>query len=151
VGVYELLAMSSEAGHFTGAALGPQPASWNLQQEVQRLERKVRAGARFAVTQPVFDPEQARVLHRATRQAGIPILLGILPLRTARHAEFLHNQVAGIRIPEQVRHRLEQAADPGAEGTAAAREMLEMARQHFAGACIMPAFGHYEILAEILD
>ena len=81
---------------------------------------------------------------------GIPITLGILPLRTSRHAEFLHQKVAGIVIPEPVRKRMSQAKNSVAEGAAKAREMLFVARQYFAGACVMPPFGHYEMLFDIL-
>ena len=78
------------------------------------------------------------------------MVLGILPLRTPRHAEFLHQRVAGIEIPECVRARIARANDPLAEGIANARDMLNMARTFFAGACIMPPFGHYEVLSDIL-
>jgi methylenetetrahydrofolate reductase (NADPH) len=89
-------------------------------------------------------------LADATRHMGIPIILGILPLRTVRHAEFLHHKVAGIAVPEHVRERMRRAADPPAEGVAGAREMLTIARQLFAGACIMPPFDRYEVLFDIL-
>ena len=77
-------------------------------------------------------------------------MLGILPLRTLRHAEFLHQRVAGIEIHETVRKRLSRASDPLAEGIANAREMLSVGRKNFAGVCIMPPFGHYEVLFDIL-
>jgi homocysteine S-methyltransferase len=76
--------------------------------------------------------------------------MGILPLRTPRHAEFLHERVSGVIIPEQVRRRMETADDPVAEGAAQAAEMLALARQNFAGACLMPPFNHYEVLDQIL-
>ena len=91
-------------------------------------------------------------MAQATRDVGIPIpiLMGILPLRTPRHAEFLHHKVAGIVVPEEVRERMAGARDPVAEGIANAREVLAMARERFAGACVMPAFDHYEALLQIL-
>jgi homocysteine S-methyltransferase len=150
VDVFDLVGLAREAGHFTGVALNPGLESGRLHGEVKRLERKARAGAQFAVTQPIFDAAGAEALFTATRHIGIPIMLGILPLRTARHATFLHDQVAGIVIPETIRHRLEQAADPLVEGVEGAREMLQIARRRFAGACIMPPFGRYEILSDIL-
>ena len=76
--------------------------------------------------------------------------MGILPLRTPRHAEFLHQKVAGIVVPKPVRKRMHQAEDPVAEGAANAREMLALAREGFAGACIMPPFDHYEVLIDVL-
>jgi homocysteine S-methyltransferase len=121
-----------------------------LAHQVRRLEKKIEAGAQFAVTQPVYDEAYARTMHEATRHLGIPIVLGILPLRTARHAEFLHEKVAGIVVPEEVRTRMAGARDPVAEGIAGAREMLALARHWFGGACLMPPFDHYEVLEQIL-
>jgi len=117
---------------------------------VRRLATKVEAGAQFAVTQPVYDEATADQLIEATQPLKIPIILGILPLRTPRHAEFLHRKVAGIAVPEQVRKRIQRAADPVAEGVANAREILAVARNRFAGACLMPPFDHYEVLLDIL-
>jgi methylenetetrahydrofolate reductase (NADPH) len=149
--VYALVQMAREAGLHTGVVLDPRPESNRLEYELRRLERKVEAGAQFVVTQPIYDEPSARTLHAATANLGIPIILGILPLRTARHAWFLHHRVAGIAIPEHIQERMEQAADPLAEGTAGARYMLAVAQQLFAGACIMPPFDHYEILVDILS
>ena len=151
VDVFALVRLAREAGLHTGVVLDPHPESDGLEQAVRRLERKVEAGAQFAVTQPVYDEASARTLAEATRHVGIPVLLGILPLRTARHAEFLHHKVAGIAVPESVWERMRRAGDPVAEGVANARQMLAVARQHFAGACLMPPFDHYEVLFDILS
>jgi homocysteine S-methyltransferase len=102
------------------------------------------------VTQPIYDKASAEMLVELLEPLGIPITMGILPLRTSRHAEFLHHRVAGIVIPESVRERMARAKEPVAEGAANAREMLAVARQHFAGACVMPPFDHYEVLFDIL-
>jgi homocysteine S-methyltransferase len=150
VDVFALVRLAREAGLHTGVVLDPHPESNGLEQAVRRLERKVEAGAQFAVTQPVYDEASARTLADATGHVGTPVLLGILPLRTARHAEFLHHRVAGIAVPEHVRERMSRASDSVAEGAANAREMLAVARQHFAGVCLMPPFDHYEVLFDIL-
>jgi methylenetetrahydrofolate reductase (NADPH) len=150
VDVFALVRLAREAGLHTGVVLDPRPESNGLEQAIRRLERKVEAGAQFAVTQPVYDEASARTLAQTTRHFDIPVILGILPLRTARHAEFLHHKVAGIAVPEHVRGRMSRASDSIAEGVANAREMLAVARQHFAGACLMPPFDHYEALFNIL-
>jgi homocysteine S-methyltransferase len=150
VDVFALVNMAREAGLFTGVVLDPHPESNGLERAIRRLERKVEAGAQFAVTQPVYDEASGRALAEATRHIGMSIILGILPLRTARHAEFLHRHVAGIAVPEGVRARMAGAGDPVAEGAANARDMLAVARQYFAGACLMPPFDHYEVLFEII-
>jgi methylenetetrahydrofolate reductase (NADPH) len=151
VDVFALVRMARDAGLLTGVVLDPRPESNGLTHQVHRLEQKVEAGAQFVVTQPIYDQVGAQTLYEATRHLGVPISLGILPLRTARHAWFLHHKVAGIAVPEHVQERLEQASDPVAEGVAGARAMLDLAHQWFAGACLMPPFDHYEVLADILQ
>ena len=84
------------------------------------------------------------------RRRGIPVIMGILPLRTARHADFLHQKVAGIAVPGQLRELMHRADDTIKTGNRNAREMLAAARERFAGACIMPPFDHYEVLEDIL-
>ena len=150
VDVYTLVGLAREAGLRTGVVLDPRPETGGLEAQVRRLARKIQAGAQFAVTQPVYDRAAARRLHAATRRLGIPIHLGILPLRSARHARFLDEKVAGIAVPEAVLQRMEQASDPLAEGLAGAREVLAAAREWFAGACIMPPFDRYEVMGELL-
>ena len=151
IDVFELVGMSRTAGMHTGVVFDWRPESSGLMREVQRLERKVEAGAQFAVTQPVYDEASADELAEALRSVSVPVIMGVLPLRTAKHADFLHHKVAGIAVPEQVRHRMHTAADPVAEGAANAKEMLTVARKRFSGACVMPPFDHYEMLFDILE
>ena len=148
--VFDLVSMARETKLRTGVVLDTHPESNGLKQAVRRLESKVEAGAQFAVTQPVYDAASADILIEATRHIDIPVILGILPLRTLRHAEFLHRKVAGIAVPQQVRTRMANADDPVAAGVANAAEMLAVARKNFAGACLMPPFDHYEMLSDLL-
>jgi homocysteine S-methyltransferase len=148
--VFALIRLAAQAELQVGVVFSPQAGVRGLRREAQRLRRKAEAGAAFAVTQPVYSLEEAEALAGAVRPAGLPVLLGVLPLRTPRHAEFLHRRVAGIRVAQEARRRLEQASDPTAEGLAMAREMLAAARRGFAGACLMPPFGHYEILPRLI-
>lgn len=148
--VYELVGMTREAGLRTGVVFDTHPEINGLTKAVDHLRRKVAAGAQFAVTQPVYDEAGADEIADATRDMGIPIIMGILPLRTPRHAEFLHTKVAGITVPEALRQRMHSAEDPVAAGAANAQEMVTAARHRFAGACIMPPFDHYEVMADIL-
>jgi homocysteine S-methyltransferase len=149
--VYELVGMAREAGMHTGVVFDRHPESDGLDRAVAHLVRKVDAGAQFAVTQPIYDEAGADEIAAATQKMGIPIIMGILPLRTPRHAEFLHTKVAGIAVPEALRKRMRETADPLAEGLANAREMVALARSRFAGVCIMPPFDHYEVMPEILQ
>ena len=149
--VFDLVRMAREAGLRTGVVFDTHPESNGQKEALRRLATKVEAGAQFAVTQPIYDEATAEQLIEATQPLKIPIILGILPLRTPRHAEFLHRKVAGIAVPDQVRKRMQRAADPVAEGAANAGRMLAIARDRFAGACLMPPFDHYEILVDILE
>ena len=149
--VFELVGMARASGMRTGVVLDWRPESDGLTREVRRLARKVEAGAQFVVTQPVYDEVSADELAEALQPVAIPVIMGVLPLRTPRHAEFLHRKVAGIVVPERIRKRMHDAADPVAEGAANAAEMITAARQRFSGVCIMPPFDHYELLFDILD
>lgn len=150
VNVLDLVRLAREAGLRTGVVLDPRPESSGLEPAVRRLEEKIAAGAQFVVTQPLYDEASTEALVRATHQIKAPILLGILPLRSPRHAEFLHQRVAGVVIPKALREQMARSSDPAAEGTANAREMLAAARKRFAGACLMPPFDRYQVLFDIL-
>ena len=151
VDVYDLVEMARNSGLYTGVVFDFHPERKDgLQQAVRHLEKKKAAGAQFAVTQPVYDRISAERLANATAHIDIPMILGILPLRTPRHATFLHEKVAGIAVPKHVRAQMEAAGDPIAAGIRNARDMLGIARERFAGACIMPPFDHFEILPDIL-
>jgi homocysteine S-methyltransferase len=151
IDIFGLLPLAREAGLQAGVVLDPRPETGGLAQAVKRLKRKVDAGASFVVTQPVYDATLADDLATAIGGIEIPLVMGILPLRTPRHADFLHTKVAGIDVPSTVRERMHRAADPTAEGIAIARENLDLARERFAGACIMPPFDHYEVMPAILS
>lgn len=148
--VFALVRMVRDAGLQTGVVLDPHPESNGLKLAVSRLEQKVDAGAQYAVTQPVYDEKTVDELAEMVSHIDIPIIMGILPLRTPRHAAFLNDKVSGIAVPQILRDKMAQTNDPVAEGVANAREMLKAARQRFAGACIMPPFDHYEILPDIM-
>lgn len=150
VTVFDLIAMAREAGLFTGVVLDPHPETNGLENQARRLERKAEAGAQYAVTQPVYDEAGVLRLHDAVKDIGIPVILGILPLRTFKHAVFLHDKVAGIEVPAPVRDRMEKAKDPVAEGVALARELYAMAKDLFKGACVMPPFDHFEVMGDII-
>jgi methionine synthase / methylenetetrahydrofolate reductase(NADPH) len=98
----------------------------NLDEELRRFAYKVEAGAEFAITQPVFDAAEFRAFLTRIREHHIPILAGIMPLESARHAEFMANEVPGVRVPDAVIERMRRAdADgrAGDEGLSIAREI----------------------------
>ncbi len=139
---------------FVGCALNLNPK--NPEREFKVLRRKIRAGADFALTQPVFDPEKARrFLEAYEAEFGpleIPVLVGVMPLYSRRHAAFLHNEVPGIEIPPEVMRRIEQAGDKAPrEGVRIAQELVAAIRPWAAGIYIMPQFRRYELAAEIVE
>lgn len=139
---------------FVGCALNFNSAE--PKSEIANLKRKIEAGADFILSQPIFAPDAAiPFLELYKKEHGpvpIPILMGVLPLFNARHANFLHHEVPGIDVPEQPRRRMEMAGENGAsEGVAIARELIEVMRPHIQGIYFMPAFGHYELVAEIIE
>jgi methionine synthase I (cobalamin-dependent)/5,10-methylenetetrahydrofolate reductase len=141
---------------FVGAAVAP--SSPDLERECRLLKKKVDAGARFLLSQPVYEAgELERLRDTYARVAGerlaVPVLAGVLPLVTARHAAFLHNEVPGIVIPEAVRVRLSAAGEDAARvGVAMAAELVrDLRTAGVAGVYVMPQFGRYDLAAEIVE
>lgn len=133
-----------------GAALNPTAEDLDL--EMRRFTDKVRAGADFAMTQPVYD---AALFERVLRDIGpidIPILMGVLPLQSYRHALFLHNELPGVRLTHDALRRMESAGTDGiAEGMCMAEELVEACGDLAAGLYIMPSFGRYEMAAQLVS
>ncbi len=148
--IFSLLPLARESGLHAGVVFDPLPENGGLDQAIERLDRKTQAGAQFVVTQPVYDEKGIDMLTRATERCGLPVIMGILPLRTPKHADFLHAKVSGVVVPAAVRKQMHKAPDPIRQGNANARHVLELARKRFTGACIMPPFAHFEILFDIL-
>lgn len=139
---------------FVGCALNLMPK--NPEREIKVLRRKIANGAKFALTQPVYEPEKAlEFLKRYERQFGkleMPLLVGVLPIYGMRHAAFLHNEVPGILIPDEIRQRIEAAGDHAPkEGVRIAVELAEEIKAWGQGIYIMPAFGRYDLAVEIVD
>jgi homocysteine S-methyltransferase len=149
--VFQLIAMARGANLFTGAVLDFRPEVNGLDHEAERLERKVASGCQFIVTQPVYDEQTAINIRGAVRRLKVPVIMGILPLLSCKHARFLHDKVDGIAVPAPLRQRMEQAKDPVQEGIDQSRNMLDLARRLFAGACVMPPFDRFDILEDILS
>ncbi|WP_374689359.1 bifunctional homocysteine S-methyltransferase/methylenetetrahydrofolate reductase [Promineifilum sp.] len=136
-----------------GCALSLTPK--DVGAELRLLRKKVEHGADFALTQPVFDAQVALNFLDAYEQAygepPPPILAGLKPLYNSRNAEFLHHEVPGIYIPEEQRERMRQAERPQAEGVRIAQEIAAALRPRVQGFYIMPAFGRYDLVADVLD
>jgi homocysteine S-methyltransferase len=132
-----------------GAAL--DPAAADPVREMERLFAKAEAGALWCQTQPVYDLEVLERFFQRTR-SPIPVVVGVLPLHSSRHAEFLHNEVPGITVPDAVRARMREAGDRGLRaGIETAQTLVHGIRGAYAGVYLMPSFGRFEVVAEVLD
>jgi homocysteine S-methyltransferase len=128
------------------------PASEDIQTELERFQKKIEAGAEFTMTQPLYEMEPLIRFLEAVGKRRVPVLLGLLPLQSHRHAEFLHNEVPGINIPDKAREAMRQAGDKGIEvGIEMCRALLLEAKDMVEGAYLMPSFGRYEVVARVAE
>jgi homocysteine S-methyltransferase len=139
---------------FVGAALNLCPQ--DIEAEIKNLHRKVKAGADFFLTQPIYRSDDGPKLLEAYEskygKLEKPILVGILPLVNARHANFLHNEVPGIFIPDEIRKRIEDAGDDGIKvGVEVAVSLIDQLKAWAGGVYIMPQFHKFDMIAEIIE
>ena len=135
-------------------ATGFEPGAADLEREIQRLEKKKTAGAELVMTQPIFQQDLLDTVLRRIAHLELPVMVGVLPLVSYKNAEFLHNEVPGMQIPEEIRERMRRT--PGGEaarkeGVRIAREMLFAVRDRVQGAYLMPPLGRYELALEVLE
>jgi homocysteine S-methyltransferase len=146
--------LGDSTSFFIGCALNP--GAKNLEREMRVLNKKVQAGAKFALTQPVYDPSVVtKFVSMYSERYGpldLALLIGLLPLQSTRHAAFLHNEVPGIEIPEDVFHRMQSSGpDSKQVGIDITLNLLEELDGEVQGAYLMPAFGQYHVAAEIIE
>jgi methionine synthase I (cobalamin-dependent)/5,10-methylenetetrahydrofolate reductase len=144
-------ALNGETKFIIGCAFNPN--ALNFDSQVKKLESKLAAGAQYVMTQPVFDLELARRTAARLKPLGVPIFLGVMPLLSSRNAEFLHNEVPGIKIAEPLRERLRLCADDAAAtriGLEVAKEIREIALEAFGGVYLITPFLRYEVSVELL-
>ncbi|HMD42755.1 MAG TPA: bifunctional homocysteine S-methyltransferase/methylenetetrahydrofolate reductase [Candidatus Acidoferrum sp.] len=162
VGLVKILSRLNQGTDWAGKTLGGQtnftigvalnPVADDLESEIARFHAKVEAGAHFAMTQPLFDPEHWQAfLRKLGGKPAIPVLIGVWPLNSYKQALRLNNEVPGIMIPVSLLKSMEAAgASARDRGFAVAREMLAWARSEIAGAYLIPPFKRYEEILEIL-
>jgi homocysteine S-methyltransferase len=135
-------------------ATGLEPGAADLDKEIRRLEKKKAAGAELVMTQPIFQQDLLDKVLQRIEHLALPVMVGVLPLVSYKNAEFLHNEVPGMQIPEEIRERMRKTpgGDPARrEGVKIAREMLFAVRDRIQGAYLMPPLGRYELALEVLD
>lgn len=142
--------LGAKSSFHIGMALDPNKIDEQLDQEIEKYWRKIQAGAQFIMTQPIYElAPLTRFLERAGKPP-IPLILGCIPLHSSRHAEYLHNEVPGITIPEAVRERMRKAGEHGhEEGLLLAQELLEEARELVQGVYLMPSYGRYDVVSTL--
>lgn len=121
------------------------PHVHHIGKAVERLEKKMACGADYILTQPVFSQEKIAGIREATKHIKAPIYIGIMPLVSARNAEFLHNEVPGIKLSDETRKRMAAADSEKAEGLAIAKELIDTAIQYFNGIYLITPFIRYEM------
>jgi homocysteine S-methyltransferase len=166
IGLVKVLRMMNEGTDVAGASIGQRasftiavacdPTRDDLEHEAERLNRKIEAGGHFVMTQPIYEMTTWRtfleIYERRYGPMRLPVLLGILPLQSHRHTEFLYNEVPGIRPTEPIRERMRRAGNDGrTEGVRIAQELLLEARDEVHGIYIMPSFGRYTTAIEVVE
>ncbi len=139
---------------YVGCALNLNPPS--PEDEINNLRRKLRAGADFILTQPMYNPAAARSFLQRIREEladfELRVMIGVLPLASARHASYLQHEVPGIFIPEDIQQRMASAGDHAAQvGVEIGKELVEQIRQFAQGIYLMPAFNRFDHAAQIIE
>ncbi len=135
-------------------ATGVEPAASDFEREMVRVRQKVDAGANLIMTQPIYNPSHLDRFLDASADLEVPVLVGILPLASYRNAEFIHNNIPGMSIPEEIREHMRKAGKGSTArkaGVEIATESLMGVRDRVAGAYIMPPLGRYEMATQIIE
>src|SRR5207237_273136 len=136
--------------------VGCNPGAINLDEEIKRFEWKVEAGAQYAITQPVFDTDQLREFLERIEHVRVPIVAGIWPLVSFRNAEFLHNEVPGVRVTPSIMERMRIASEKGKEfgreeGLQIARESLVAVRALIQGVQVSAPFNNVRYALDVFE
>jgi len=133
---------------FIGGAATPAAP---LEVESKLMQQKKEAGVDFVITQPVYDAGLVERYVEAVAPLEVPIILGVMPLLSHRNAEFIHREMTGVSIPEEVRERMRRAGDEApAEGLKMARELIEAVRDKVSGICVMSSLSRFDVAAELV-
>jgi len=136
--------------------VGVNPGHLDLEYELRRLEWKVKAGAEYAITQPVFDVRQLEHFLGRIETLHLPIVAGIWPLLSYRNAQFMNNEVPGVSVPDDVMERMRIASEKSKEhglreGVAIARETLSQVRDRVAGVQVSAPLGRVDLALQVFE
>ncbi|MER3403731.1 MAG: bifunctional homocysteine S-methyltransferase/methylenetetrahydrofolate reductase [Chloroflexota bacterium] len=162
VGLVRILRRFNEGRDLAGNSIGVRanftiavaynPLAPDLAAERDRLRRKVDEGAHLVYTQPIFEMAVVEATAEFLHKLGIPWFVGVLPLRSARHAEFMHNEVPGISIPESILQRMADAPEESAlaVGIEIAQQFVKQADPYAQGLYLMPPAGSAQIALQVI-
>jgi methionine synthase / methylenetetrahydrofolate reductase(NADPH) len=162
VGLIKIISQLNQGTDIAGNSIGSptklsigcalNPTAENRAQEKERFGKKLEAGAHFVMTQPIYQPSDLTDFLDDFGNCPVPILVGIMPLHSFKHAEYLHNEVPGITIPEPVRRAMEKAGEEGAQvGLQLAEELMTEIRPICSGVYIVPSFGRYDDMCTLVQ
>jgi methionine synthase I (cobalamin-dependent)/5,10-methylenetetrahydrofolate reductase len=160
----QLIKQFNEGISFSGKSLGEKtsfsvaaafnPNVRHLDKAVQRIEKKINYGADYFISQPLYSKEQANDVYQATKHLKAPLYIGIMPLTGYKNAEFLHNEVPGIKLSDEIRDRMKQYEhDPfqsKREGITIAKELIDAAFNLFNGIYLITPFLRYDLTVELV-
>ncbi len=133
-------------------AAAANPSADNMDVEIEKMERKVEAGVDAFFTQPVFEMGTLEAFLKRISHLKKPVMLGIIPLRSFRHADFLHNEVPGMRIPEKFREKMRSAGQEAPKvGLRMSMDFVKEAKGCVAGIYLMPPFRKYHVIDDLLS
>jgi len=143
--------MGQATDFVVGVAFNPNVA--RLESQVKRLRKKVALGADFVMTQPIYRPGQAKQVAEVAKEFDLPFFVSVMPLVSSRNAEFLHNEVPGIEIPDAVQARMRRYQGERAreEGVKIAAEVLEEILAYFNGVYLITPFVRYEMCVQLVE
>ena len=146
--------MGNPIGQSTSFLIGcaANPSAERFDYEIDKLARKVESGADVIFTQPIYEIGTFTRFLKAVEPLKVPVVIGILPLRGHKHAEFLHHEIPGIDIPEKVREKMFRAGPEGAKvGIDISAELLKEMKSAVAGAYLLPPFKKYDVAVKVLE
>ncbi len=161
IGLIRALRSMNEGYDLSGNTLGTKtnflicaaanPTSQNFEYEVERVAKKIEYGAEVIFTQPIYEIKAIEKFVESTRQFKIPIIIGILPLQSYKHADFLHNEIPGMKISESIRNKIKQSSIPSQTGIEISKEIIKEIKNIVDGIYIMPPFKKYYIVEQLLE
>ncbi|MFC0271410.1 bifunctional homocysteine S-methyltransferase/methylenetetrahydrofolate reductase [Metabacillus herbersteinensis] len=158
-----LIKQFNEGLSYSGKSLGEKtnfsvaaafnPNVKHLDKAVKRLEKKITCGADYFMTQPIYSEEQIYKVYEETKNLEAPLYIGIMPLTSSRNAEFIHNEIPGIKISDSIREAMLKAGEnkeqARKEGLAIAKSLIDTAYDLFNGIYLITPFLQYELTVEL--